>query len=243
MRFLIVVFLMALTVGRPCAVPLQQEIVARQIHAFLPSDSAGGVAVVLRLGGHTSFFNYGWADRVNEKRGTSDSLFNLASLRKVFEATLLARSVRDGDLKLEDPVAKYVSELPGGGDIRRATLGQVATHTSGLLLPQDHPPWPDWGYTLPEFIRTLNARKAKKELEPDGGWSTGDGRQGSMNWVSAASRARIRSINMPLIRWPWRRVESECPSLAQRSRGFGFQSEEASGTLCSATYCSVDKRA
>ena len=47
--------------------------------------------------------------------------------------------------------------------MRRVTLGQLGTHTSGLLVPQDHPPWPDWGYTLPEFIRTLNARKADKE--------------------------------------------------------------------------------
>jgi beta-lactamase class C len=104
---------MALTVGRACAGPLQEEIVARQILAIVPSDGAGGVAVVLRLGEHTSFFNYGWADRGNEKPVTTDSLFNLASLRKVFEATLLARSVRDGDLGLEDPVAKYVSELQG----------------------------------------------------------------------------------------------------------------------------------
>lgn len=125
------------------------------VHAIVPSDGAGGVAVVLRLGGHTFFFNYGWADRGNEKPVTTDSLFNLASLRKVFEATLLARSVRDGDLGLEERLAKYVSELQGGGDIRRVTLGQVATHTSGLLLPQDHPPWPDWGYTLPEFIPTI----------------------------------------------------------------------------------------
>src|SRR4051812_24827449 len=124
-------------------------------HAIVPSAGACGVAVVLRLGGHTFFFNYGWADRGNEKPVTTDSLFNLASLRKVFEATLLARSVRDGDLGLEERLAKYVSELQGGGDIRRVTLGQVATHTSGLLLPQDHPPWPDWGYTLPEFIPTI----------------------------------------------------------------------------------------
>ena len=60
------------------------------------------------------------------------------------------------------PVAKYVVELDRDGDIGRVTLGQLATHTSGLLLPQDHPPWPDWGYTLPEFIRTLNAWKADK---------------------------------------------------------------------------------
>src|SRR5207245_8127869 len=55
--------------------------------------------------------------------------------------------------RLDDPVAKYVVELQQGGDIHKVTLGQLATHTSGLLLPQDHPPWPDWGYTLPEFIR------------------------------------------------------------------------------------------
>ena len=161
MRFIVAVCVMALTFGRACAGPLPEEIVARQIHSIVPSDGAGGVAVVLRLGGRTSFFNYGWADRVNEKPVTTDSLFNLASLRKVFDATLLARSVRDGALRLDDSIAKYVSELQG--DIRRVTLGQLATHTSGLLLPQDHPPWPDWGYTLPEFIRTLNAWKAEKE--------------------------------------------------------------------------------
>ena len=80
----------------------------------------------------------------------------------MFETTLLAQAVHKGELALEDPAAKYVAELQHGGDIRRVTLGQLATHTSGLLLPQDHPPWPDWGYTLPEFIRTLNAWKAEK---------------------------------------------------------------------------------
>jgi beta-lactamase class C len=61
----------------------------------------------------------------------------------VFEATLLAQAVRNGHLRLDDPVAKYVVELQQGGDIRQVTLGQLATHTSGLLLPQDHPPWLD----------------------------------------------------------------------------------------------------
>ena len=72
MRFIVAVCVMALTFGRACAGPLPEEIVARQIHAIVPSDDAGGVAVVLRLGGRTSFFNYGWADRVNEKPVTTD---------------------------------------------------------------------------------------------------------------------------------------------------------------------------
>jgi beta-lactamase class C len=77
-------------------------------------------------------------------------------------AVLLAQAVRNGDLGLDHPVAKYVVELQHGGDIRQVTLGQLATHTSSLLLPQDHPPWPDWGYTLPEFIHTLNTWKADR---------------------------------------------------------------------------------
>ena len=55
-----------------------------------------------------------------------------------------------------------MTELQQGADIRKVTLGQLATHTSGLLLPQDHPPWPTQGYTLPEFIRVLAAWTADK---------------------------------------------------------------------------------
>src|SRR5215471_10596403 len=48
----------------------------------------------------------------------------------------------------------------------RVTIGQLATHTSGLLLPHDHPPWPEQGYTIPEFIGALNAWRADAEHEP-----------------------------------------------------------------------------
>jgi len=137
-----------------------ERIVARHVASIVPPDGAGGAAVALRIDGQSLFFNYGWADRANKRPIMTDTLFNLASLRKVFEATLLAQAVLKGELALDDPVAKYVVELQQGGDIRQVTLGQLATHTSGLLLPQDHPPWPDWGYTLPEFIDTLNAWKA-----------------------------------------------------------------------------------
>src|SRR5262249_6924630 len=139
-----------------------ERIVTRHVRSIVPPDCGGGVAVAVRIEGRTLFFNYGWADRANKRPITTDTLFNLASLRKVFETTLLAQAVGNGELRLDDPVAKYVAELDRNGDIGRVTLGQLATHTSGLLLPQDHPPWPDWGYTLPEFIRTLNAWKADK---------------------------------------------------------------------------------
>jgi beta-lactamase class C len=145
-----------------------ERLVAQRIQAMRSPDGVGGAAVAVRLEGRTVFFNYGFAGGTDKRLISSDTLFNLASLRKVFEATLLAQAVNRGEIKLNDPVSKYVTELQQGRDIRRVTVGQVATHTSGLLLPQDHPPWPDWGYTLPQFIRTLNAWQADKDHQPGG---------------------------------------------------------------------------
>jgi beta-lactamase class C len=143
-----------------------ERIVARQIQAILPPDKPGGAAVALRIDGRTLYFNFGWADVASGRPITSDSLFNLASLRKLFEATVLARAVGQGNVALSDPVTRYLPQLEAGGDIRRVTLGQLATHTSGLLLRHDHPPWPTDGYTLAEFIRTLNRWSADKDHEP-----------------------------------------------------------------------------
>lgn len=163
MRLAIAASIMVLMAAPAAGAERQVElIVARHVRSIVPADGAGGVAVAMRIEGRTLFFNYGWADRANKRPITTDTLFNLASLRKVFEATLLAQAVRNGELRLDETAARYVAELDQTSDIGRVTLGQLATHTSGLLLPQDHPPWPDWGYTLPEFIRTLNAWRADK---------------------------------------------------------------------------------
>ena len=142
-----------------------EPLVARHIQEILPANSKGGAAVVIRINGRTLFFNYGLADVEAKRPVTPDLLFNLASVRKVFETTLLAQAIERGELKFDDLISTYLTELkPGyfGG----VTFGQLASQSSGLLLPQDHPPWPEQGYTLPEFIRTLNAWKPDKGQEP-----------------------------------------------------------------------------
>jgi beta-lactamase class C len=123
-------------------------------------------AVAVRARGRTLFFNYGFADLKHRQPITTDSLFNLASVRKLFEADLLALAAKRGELDLDDPVAKYVAELEDGGDIKQVTIGQLATYTSGLVLPQDHPPWGNEHYALAEFIDVLKAWKADKNHAP-----------------------------------------------------------------------------
>src|SRR5215470_10551024 len=150
--------------GSPVTDGSVAQIIAQEL-ARWPKEP-GGAAIAVRITGRTLFFNEGIADQATKRPITSDSLFNLASLGKVFDATLLALAVRQGELSLDDPVDKYVTELQQGGDIHKVTLGQLATHTSGLLLPQDHAPWPTEGYTLPKFIRVLAAWKADKRHQP-----------------------------------------------------------------------------
>jgi beta-lactamase class C len=55
-------------------------------------------------------------------------------------------------------VNKYVGEL-NGDYIRHVTIGELATHTSGLLLPTDHPPWPNDTFTQSQFFDMLNTWK------------------------------------------------------------------------------------
>src|SRR5260370_19274438 len=145
---------------------LVRKIVREEILSLLPADGAGGIAVAGRGEGRLQLSEGGVADRAAGRRVTPDSALTIASLRKPFEATLLALSVQEGKMALDGPVWKYVPELADGRDIRRVTLGQLATHTSGLLLPQDHPPWPTEHYTLASFLETLNGWRPAAEHHP-----------------------------------------------------------------------------
>ncbi len=142
-----------------------EQIVTRHVQPML--IPAGGMAVALQIDGRTLFFNYGMADAARRQPITSDSLFNLASVGKVFSSTLLAQAVERGEVKLDDPVAKYVTELQRGGDIRKVTLGELASHTSGLhRTPQQYEPWHRGQYSLPDFIRYLNSWQADAGHQP-----------------------------------------------------------------------------
>src|SRR5262249_43037727 len=90
-----------------------EQIVRRQVQPML--IAAGGMAVALNLDGRTLFFNYGLADVARKTSITSDSLFNLASVGKVFIATLLAQAVQQGRGSPHDPVAQYRTQPPAGG--------------------------------------------------------------------------------------------------------------------------------
>ncbi|WP_198963874.1 serine hydrolase [Bradyrhizobium sp. Y36] len=142
-----------------------RDVVANELAPTATPDHPGGLAAALYAGRHVEFFTYGLADGATGRKVTPDTLFNLASLRKPFEATLVAIGVLRGELRLDDPLPKYLPELMGNY-IRDVTVGQLVTHTSGLLLPTDHPPWPNDEYTRAQFIAMLNAFAPTENIAP-----------------------------------------------------------------------------
>ncbi|MCP3467442.1 serine hydrolase [Bradyrhizobium sp. CCGUVB23] len=146
-------------------IPMLRDIVATELAPTATSDYPGGLAAALYAGRHVDFFNYGFADDATRIPVASDTLFNLASLRKTFEATLVALGTRRGELRLDERVAAYLPELDGDY-IRRVTIGELVTHTSGLLLPTDHPPWPNESFDLTQFLDMLNAFAPPQGVEP-----------------------------------------------------------------------------
>jgi beta-lactamase class C len=144
-----------------------EGVVARNIADIVPANGPSGAAVVVRVNGRTLFYNYGLADAEARRPITSDSIFNLASVGKLFATTLLAQAVKQGEMSLGDPVDKYVTELQKGGDIRDVTVGQIASHTSGLPRePGQYETWHRGPYSFPDLVRFLNEWQADPQHEP-----------------------------------------------------------------------------
>ncbi len=133
-----------------------RDVVASTLAPTATPADPGGLAAALYAGRQVQFFSYGLADEVAKRPVTPDTLFNLASLRKTFEASLVALGTLRGELRVDDPLPKYLSGLRGDY-IRKVTVGELTTHTSGLLLPTDHPPWPNATFTRAQFFDMINA--------------------------------------------------------------------------------------
>ncbi len=97
-----------------------------------------------------------------------DTVFQIGSVTKSFTGLLLADMVVRGEVKLDDPAAKYLPQgvsMPttGAPNARPITLHHLATHMSGLpSLPNNFDPYgepnPLEAYTADNLYRFLSTR-------------------------------------------------------------------------------------
>ena len=71
----------------------------------------------------------GWADPPARRPVTAEDRFHIGSVSKLYTAALILRLAEEGMLSLDDPVSRFVPDMPDGD---RITVRQLLNHTSGL---------------------------------------------------------------------------------------------------------------
>jgi len=99
---------------------------------------APGCAAAVSLNGETVFEKaFGLADLEHNVSNTPQTIFESGSVAKQFTAAALVLLQQDGKLSIDDPVRKYIPELPDYGS--PLTIRHLLNHTSGVR---------DWGTVL-----------------------------------------------------------------------------------------------
>ena len=93
-------------------------------------DSPGCALAVYQNGRITYEKGYGMADLENDVPITPASVFYVGSLSKQFTAMAAALAIQQGKLSANDPIRKYLPELPSYAD--QITVRNLVHHTSGL---------------------------------------------------------------------------------------------------------------
>jgi CubicO group peptidase (beta-lactamase class C family) len=134
---------------------------AQRAYDLIPGVSAAIVhdQEVLWTGG------FGLADVASDRPATSDTIYSICSISKLFTSVAVLRERDAGHLHLEDPVGKYLPwfrlrKTEGEGDI---TIEGLLTHASGLPRESDSPYWspPDFRFpTHEQIVETLSSQSA-----------------------------------------------------------------------------------
>ncbi|RLZ10354.1 beta-lactamase [Acinetobacter sp. 2JN-4] len=107
-----------------------REIVDQQFKPLLEQYKIPGMAVAVTLGGQHYFINYGLASKQSKQAVSNDTLFELGSVSKTFNATLAGYAQAQGRLSFSDHPAKYFPELKNTA-VNRATILNLGTYSAG----------------------------------------------------------------------------------------------------------------
>src|SRR5215211_1290645 len=131
--FAVVAFLSSATSAQ---VPDKAKVVAGAERAFEKVTKAyvapgPGCAAAVSLNGETVFEKaFGLADLEHNVPNTAQTIFESGSVAKQFTAAALILLQQDGKLSIDDPVRKYIPELPDYGS--PLTIRHMLNHTSGV---------------------------------------------------------------------------------------------------------------
>jgi CubicO group peptidase (beta-lactamase class C family) len=115
------------------AVVKDKDIAARcdeYMQARIKYGKFNGSVLLARDGKMLYEKGFGFADAENDVPNTPQTKFRLASVSKQFTATAIMILEHEGKLKVEDPISKYVPDVPEAWG--QVTLHQLMSHTGGV---------------------------------------------------------------------------------------------------------------
>src|SRR5919205_1845220 len=132
-----------LSIATSAQVPDKAKVVAGAERAFEKFTKAyvgpaPGCAAAVSLNGDVVFEKaFGLAELEHNVPNTPQTIFESGSVAKQFTAAALVLLQQDGKLSIDDPVKKYIPELPDYG--APLTIRHLLNHTSGIR---------DWGSVM-----------------------------------------------------------------------------------------------
>lgn len=127
---LILLFLIVFFSKRAIAGAEQNDAIDKVFATWNSRESPGCALGVYQNGRIVYERGYGMADLENDLPITPASVFYVGSLSKQFTAMAAAIAIQQGKLSADDPIRKYLPELPSYAD--QITVRHLVHHTSGL---------------------------------------------------------------------------------------------------------------
>jgi CubicO group peptidase (beta-lactamase class C family) len=139
----VLAFVAFLSTASSAQVPNKEKVIAGAERAFEKITKTfvapgPGCAAAVSLNGESVFEKaFGLADLEHDVPNTPQTIFESGSVAKQFTAAALVLLQQDGKLSIDDPVRKYIPELPDYG--APLTIRHLLNHTSGIR---------DWGTVM-----------------------------------------------------------------------------------------------
>jgi len=131
------------------------------IRAALAAAHAPGASVLIARNGIVDeHVEYGLRDIARRIPVDRRTRFEIGSISKQFTAVALLQLVERGNVKLDDPIARYLPATPQ--DWRTITIRHLLAHTSGLWDWEEDPAFAfDREYSAEEFIEYIAGHPMK----------------------------------------------------------------------------------
>lgn len=134
-------------------------VIDQQFKPLLAQYNIPGLAVAVTLNGQHYFVNYGVASKQSQQPIRNDTLFELGSVSKTFNATLAGYAQAQGKLSFSDHPAKYFPELNNTA-VNRATVLNLGTYTAGGFPLQ----FPDEVVTQRDMVKYFQKWQPKTKI-------------------------------------------------------------------------------